>query len=63
VNKVFCGESMFSKMPNTSKLALIALCRCGQYNLIDCQVHTHHLESMGAGYVSRAGFIKALGAQ
>jgi leucyl/phenylalanyl-tRNA--protein transferase len=60
VNKVFCGESMFSKLPNTSKLALIALCQSAKFNLIDCQVHTRHLESMGATYISRTEFIKIL---
>ncbi|HLP22390.1 MAG TPA: leucyl/phenylalanyl-tRNA--protein transferase [Chitinophagales bacterium] len=57
---VFCGESMFSKMPNTSKLALIALCQSGKYELIDCQVHTPHLESMGAGFISRKEFEEML---
>ena len=57
VNKVFCGESMFSKVPNASKLALIALCQSGKFNLIDCQVHTPHLESMGAKFISRAEFM------
>lgn len=57
VNKVFCGESMFSKVPNASKLTLIALCQSGKFNLIDCQVHTPHLESMGAKFISRAEFM------
>ncbi len=60
VNKVFCGESMFSKAPNTSKLALIALCQAGKFNLIDCQVHTPHLESMGARFISREEFMHAI---
>ena len=58
VNKVFCGESMFSKLPNTSKLALITLCQSGKYKLIDCQVHTKHLESMGAKFISRTEFME-----
>ncbi|HLP51645.1 MAG TPA: leucyl/phenylalanyl-tRNA--protein transferase [Chitinophagales bacterium] len=57
---VFCGESMFSKEPNTSKLALIALCQSGKYELIDCQVHTLHLESMGASFISRKEFEEML---
>jgi len=58
VGNVFCGESMFSRMPNTSKLALIALCRSGIFDLIDCQVYTSHLESMGAKFISRKEFMK-----
>jgi len=58
--KVFCGESMFSLMPNTSKLALIALCQSGKFNLVDCQVYTAHLKSMGAKFISRDEFTKAL---
>lgn len=46
--RVFCGESMFSLEPNASKLALIYLCQQMNYELIDCQVYTEHLESMGA---------------
>ncbi|MBS1684331.1 MAG: hypothetical protein JSS76_06230 [Bacteroidetes bacterium] len=54
VGKVFCGESMYSLVPSASKLALIHLCRSGKYDLIDCQFHTPHLESMGGRYISRA---------
>lgn len=50
---VFCGESMFSLQPNASKAALIYLCTQGGYSLIDCQIHTPHLESMGAEFISR----------
>lgn len=57
---VFCGESMFSLLPNTSKLALINLCQSGKYSLVDCQVHTNHLESMGARFISRAIYMQAL---
>jgi leucyl/phenylalanyl-tRNA--protein transferase len=58
--KVFCGESMFSSLPNTSKLALIALCQSNKYNLIDCQVHTNHLQSMGARFISRTDYMMEL---
>lgn len=58
--KVFCGESMFSVQPNTSKLALIAICQSNKYSLIDCQVHTNHLQSMGARFISRAVYMEAL---
>lgn len=57
---VFCGESMFSLQPNTSKLALTALCHSGLYSLIDCQVHTSHLQSMGARFISRQQYMQAL---
>ncbi len=45
---VFCGESMFSKRSNASKLALITLCRQKEYKLIDCQIPNDHLLRMGA---------------
>lgn len=60
VGKVFCGESMFSKVSNASKTALICLCQSGKYKLIDCQVHTEHLESMGAGMISREEYMRML---
>ncbi len=53
VGAVFCGESMFSKVSNASKLALVALCQTRKYNLIDCQVYTDHLASLGAKTISR----------
>jgi leucyl/phenylalanyl-tRNA---protein transferase len=58
--RVFCGESMFSKASNASKTALIHLCRTGGYELIDCQVHTEHLESMGARFISRDEYLNIL---
>jgi leucyl/phenylalanyl-tRNA---protein transferase len=60
VGDVFCGESMFSKVSNASKTALISLCQTGRYNLIDCQVYTEHLESMGAEMISRDEYMAAL---
>jgi len=60
VNKVFCGESMFSKVSNASKVALIYLCQTGLYSLIDCQLHTSHLESMGARMISRRKYMEWL---
>ena len=53
IGTVFCGESMFSLVSNASKMALISLCQSGDYTLIDCQVHTEYLESMGARMISR----------
>jgi leucyl/phenylalanyl-tRNA--protein transferase len=61
VGWVFCGESMFSKVSNASKLALIALCQTAKYQLIDCQVHTDHLASMGAKMISRDEYLTFLG--
>jgi len=60
VGAVFCGESMFSKVSNASKMALISLCNSGKYKLIDCQVYTEHLESMGARMISREEYLGIL---
>lgn len=60
VGGVFCGESMFSRVSNASKTALIYLCNTGIYKLIDCQVHTDHLESMGARMISREQYMDVL---
>lgn len=60
---VFCGESMFSTVSNASKIAFIYLCKHYQkkgYKLIDCQMHTPHLESLGAIEIPRAEFISIL---
>ena len=60
VGAVFCGESMFSKVSNASKVALINLCNTGKYKLIDCQVYTEHLESMGARMITRDEYLVIL---
>ena len=63
VGEVFCGESMFSKASNSSKLALIYLTRelkKNKYKLIDCQVPTAHLASMGASPIPRKEFLRYL---
>jgi leucyl/phenylalanyl-tRNA--protein transferase len=60
VGNVFCGESMFSKVSNASKTALVWLCQSGLYELIDCQVHTEHLESMGARMIPREEYMTRL---
>ena len=60
---VFCGESMFSKSSNASKVALIYLVKelkKNKYELIDCQVPTQHLASMGAEPISRTKFLTFL---
>lgn len=61
--KVFCGESMFARVSNASKYGFISLVRKLQekgVELIDCQVHTDHLESLGAEEISRNEFLKFL---
>lgn len=63
IGGVFCGESMFSKEDNGSKVAFIALCQhfdrfSGQ--LIDCQILTQHLQSLGVRNASRENFINNL---
>jgi leucyl/phenylalanyl-tRNA--protein transferase len=60
IGSVFCGESMFSLVSNASKIALISLCSNGNYTLIDCQVHTEHLESLGARLISRKEYMTVL---
>jgi leucyl/phenylalanyl-tRNA--protein transferase len=59
-NGVFCGESMFTKESNASKLALITLIKSNNYKLIDCQVYTKHLDSLGAEEINRDAFLKYL---
>ena len=57
VGNIFCGESMFSKISNASKLAFIALVRQNKYALIDCQVYNSHLASLGAKEIERNVFV------
>ena len=61
--KVFCGESMFSRRSNASKFGFIKWVEKLQeegVRLIDCQVYTAHMESLGAEEISRADFLKYL---
>ena len=63
MGKVFFGESMFSDESNASKYAFINYIRQLQtegIELIDCQVYTEHLESMGASMIDRTEFINLL---
>lgn len=57
---IFCGESMFSKMSNASKIALVYLVWSGTYELIDCQVHNDHLATLGAREIDRDAFLRFL---
>ena len=59
-NGIFCGESMFAKVSNASKVAFISFIQNTNYKLIDCQVYTNHLESLGAEDISRSDFLKYL---
>ena len=63
LGKVFFGESMFSRESNASKFAFIQyveLLRSEGVLLIDCQIHTEHLESLGAKMIMRQQFIQLL---
>ena len=61
---VFCGESMFSRADNASKVALawlVALLRRGGAKLLDCQFMTEHLASLGAVEISQRRYVALLG--
>ena len=55
IGQAFFGESMFSRRADASKVALTHLCAAG-YQLIDCQLPSEHLASLGAGLIPRAQF-------
>jgi leucyl/phenylalanyl-tRNA--protein transferase len=60
---VFCGESMFSKESNASKVAFIALVnqlKKENYKLLDCQVYNPHLESLGCCEIERELFMEII---
>ncbi len=59
-NGVFCGESMFSKVSNASKVGFITFVENSKYKLIDCQVYTNHLASLGAEDLPRKQFVEFL---
>jgi leucyl/phenylalanyl-tRNA--protein transferase len=60
INNIFCGESMFSKVSNASKLAFIHLAKNEKYKLIDCQIYNDHLASLGAKEIDRGLFLSIL---
>jgi len=75
IGNIFCGESMFSKVSNASKVAFVNLVAAGsfsvaersrsnqpisKYKLIDCQMYNDHLASLGAKEIDRAEFLKFL---
>ena len=59
VGPIFCGESMFSRVPDASKVALASLCAAG-YVLVDCQVPNAHLLGLGARLIPRWEFLVML---
>ncbi|MDY0050953.1 MAG: leucyl/phenylalanyl-tRNA--protein transferase [Aliarcobacter sp.] len=64
IGDVFCGESMFAKVTDASKVAFYHLCQWAKKNeikIIDCQVYNDHLASLGANEISRVEYFKILG--
>lgn len=62
-DRVFCGESMFSRMPDASKVALawlVAALRMAGAELLDCQFMTPHLATMGAREIEEAEYLDLL---
>lgn len=63
IGRMFFGESMFHTVTDASKAAFVHACQCLSewgYGLIDCQVHSEHLESLGARLIPRSEFMAAL---
>lgn len=63
IGRLFFGESMFSRATDASKVAFATLAQHlhnARFELIDCQMHTRHLESLGAREISRAAFAQHL---
>lgn len=59
-NGIFCGESLFSRVSNASKYGFISFLRNSKFRLIDCQVFTDHLASLGAEEIDREVFLSYL---
>ncbi|MCG3679938.1 leucyl/phenylalanyl-tRNA--protein transferase [Aliarcobacter butzleri] len=63
IGDIFCGESMFSLVPNASKVAFYHLCQQAKQNgikIIDCQVYNDHLASLGAFEITRNEYFNLL---
>ncbi len=63
IGKVFFGESMFSRASNASKVALVYLAnflKQHSFLMIDCQIYSEHLASLGAKTIARDEFTQAL---
>jgi len=66
IGRAVFGESMFTRVPDASKIALAALvafCRAHEIRMIDCQQNTRHLASLGAREIPRALFVEQVAAQ
>lgn len=64
VGACFCGESMFSLVPDASKAGLVRLVekmKAEGFTMIDCQVRSSHLESLGAVEIPRSRYLELLG--
>ena len=63
LGNIFCGESMFSMVSNASKIAFVSLIKHlknANYDLLDCQIHNHYLEQLGAFEMERSAFMEIL---
>ncbi|RZV15019.1 leucyl/phenylalanyl-tRNA--protein transferase [Aliarcobacter butzleri] len=63
IGDIFCGESMFSLVPDASKVAFYHLCQQAKQNgikIIDCQVYNDHLASLGAFEITRDEYFNLL---
>ena len=63
IDRIYFGESMFSRVTDASKIALVYLVqelKARNFRLIDCQIFSKHLKSLGAKSVPRNFFISAL---
>lgn len=60
IGKVFCGESMFAKVSNASKAGFINFIQNENLELMDCQIHSEHLESLGATMISKQEYLTIL---
>ncbi|NBW27907.1 MAG: leucyl/phenylalanyl-tRNA--protein transferase [Flavobacteriaceae bacterium] len=63
LGNIFCGESMFSKVSNASKVAFITLAKYlkkENYKILDCQVYNDHLDSLGCKEIDRDIFMEIL---
>lgn len=60
MGKVFCGESMFAKVSNASKAGFIQFIQKENLEMMDCQIHSDHLESLGATMISKKDYLTIL---
>jgi leucyl/phenylalanyl-tRNA---protein transferase len=63
LGRMYYGESMFTRVPDASKIALVHLVRQLErlgFGMIDCQMATAHLARLGAREIPRAGFVRKL---